>query len=543
MNKSNKLFRYLRGTGRYMAAAVLLNLLFAGLNIWYTDIFRRYFDSVQNGNTSDLVIFVIYLISLELWMTVSHYISSLCAEICRRRVMQGMQESLFDHFLHAMSVELDRRPVGELLALLSNDTQVAASGISSGAIRFFHLITRFLIYAGYLFYLNWQMALITLTVGPMMLLLGKVFAGKIQKRTNRLREAEADCESALLSGLNALTFAKTNRLAGFLTRRYRRAWEEREHCSFSSDRVSILYDELSSLLGVVGSILILGASAVLLAKGHLLVGTVVAYLQLHNEIVWPFIEISSLWRQLIGSKVSINRIEEALEIPAEKKFFGETRRNVEIITAKGLSFGYDEENPVLTGVDFQAKKGEIVCLLGENGAGKSTLLKLLCGLYLPDTGEIYLDELKLTADTMQEIRSAYGFVMQREHVFDGSIRENLTFGEDISTEKLDICGAKTGFDAYVRELEEGYETRLTNQSLSGGELKKLSLTRMLLADKPVVVLDEPFAHLDAEGSALLLKLLEELRRDKIVILVTHNPELVQYADRVVRIEGGRVLAD
>lgn len=129
--------QYLKGAKRYMLAAVLLNLAFSGMNIWYTDIFRRYFNSVQGGNTNALGEFVILLISLELLMTVSHYVSSICAEICRRRTMRRVQETLFDHFLHAVSMEVDRRPVGELSALISNDAAVAASGIFSSSIRFF----------------------------------------------------------------------------------------------------------------------------------------------------------------------------------------------------------------------------------------------------------------------------------------------------------------------------------------------------------------------------------------------------------------------
>ena len=318
-------------------------------------------------------------------------------------------------------------------------------------------------------------------------------------------------------------------------------WDEREKRESESTRVSILYDELSSFLGVVGSVLIMGDAAVLLAQGHLLVGTVVAYLQLHNEIVWPFIEMSSLWRQTIEGRVSVKRIEQVLSVPVEQCEALKIPEDVEHVEIRHADFSYDGATNVLTDICFEAHKGEIVCLLGENGAGKSTLLKMLCGLYLPDRGEVYLDDICLTAETMQTVRSAYSFVMQKEHVFDGTVRDNLLFGVDVPVERLDACAKKTGFDVYIRDLESGYDTVLTNGSLSGGELKKLSLTRMLLADKPVVVLDEPFAHLDAEGCKRLTALLRELRMNKIVILVTHNHELVQYADRVVRLADGRVV--
>jgi len=131
--------------------------------------------------------------------------------------------------------------------------------------------------------------------------------------------------------------------------------------------------------------------------------------------------------------------------------------------------------------------------------------------------------------------------MQKEQLFAGTVRENLTFGREISEEKLWSCSAKTGFDGYIREQENGFDTVLTRDGLSGGELKKLALTRMLLTDRPVIVLDEPFAHLDAEGCRLVTELLGELRKDRIVILVTHSADLARYADRTVRLENGRIV--
>lgn len=536
-----KLCRYLRGSGRYMAGAVVLNLAFAGMNIFYTDIFRRYFDSVQGGNTNQLMIFAVSLISLEALMTVTHYISSYLSEKLRRRTMRRIQCEVFDRFLHAMSSEIDNRPVGEMSALLSNDASIAASSISSSAVRFFHLVTRFIIYAGYLILLNWQMALITLTIGPMMLLLGKIFSDRIEKQTSALRQAESDCESTVVSALHALSFIKLNRLSGFFSRKYRTVWDERERKQAAHDKVSILYDELSSMLGMIGSVLILGAAAVLLAKGHLMLGTVVAYLQLHNEIVWPFIEMSGLWRQLIAGKVSADRIEEALSVPTEASTAVEALDSVKEITVHGVGFSYDGENEVLADIDLRIHKGEILCLLGENGAGKSTLIKLICGLYLPGRGEIRLDDIRLSGSSIGTIRSAFGVVMQKEQIFAGTVRENLVFDRDVSEEKLWSCSKKTGFDEYVREQEAGFDTILARDGLSGGELKKLALTRMILADRPIVVLDEPFAHLDAEGCRMVTGLLDELRKDRIIILVTHSTELARYADRIVRLENGRIV--
>lgn len=532
-----KMFRYLKGSRGYMFTAVLLNILFACLNVCYTEIFRRYFNDLQGGRTSELAMFVVSLVFLELVMTATHYISSYLTSILTRRTVRRVQEEIFGSILDSMSIDIDKRPVGELAALVSNDASVAANGISYTAVRLLHLVLRFLLYAGYLFYLNWQMALITLTVGPLMLLLGKIFTNKIETKIEKLRESEADCENGVVSMLNSLSFIKINHLSGFFARRYRSSWDHREKQDGAANRVSILYDELSSMLGVIGSILILGAAALLMANGYILVGTVVAYLQLHNEIVWPFIEMSSLWKEMLSSKVSFERISEIIGLPKEKSGEeAEPPRQVECIKAEKVSFSYDGTREILSDMDFCAHKGEVVCILGENGSGKSTLIKLLCGLYLPEKGLISMDETVLTADTMKLFRSTYGFVMQNEHVFDGSIRENLTFGLDIPEERLKECAAKTGLDAYIDELEDEYETVLTNGSLSGGELKKLSLTRMLLADRPVIVMDEPFASLDEAGCKQLEKLINELRRDRIVIIVTHSKELAQHADKVVYID-------
>ncbi|MBQ6829031.1 MAG: ATP-binding cassette domain-containing protein, partial [Thermoguttaceae bacterium] len=291
----------------------------------------------------------------------------------------------------------DKKPVGELSTLLRDDVSTVASSVSSVSMRLIHLLVRFAMYTGYLLFLNWQMALITLTIGPVMLLMGRLFTPWMEKKGEKLRESETANEEAIQSTFGALTVIKLNSLRGYVLRRFGKTWDDKEKSDDSSNAVEVLYDEVSSFLGVVGSILILGVAAVLLAKGHLMVGTVVAYLQLHNEIVWPFIEMSSLWGQVVQGKVSYGRLRQAMDIRMETDAEDGGMTGVERIDVKNVSFSYGDGHPVLKDVSFTANRGEVICLLGDNGAGKSTLLKLISGLYLPDEGGISLDDISLTA--------------------------------------------------------------------------------------------------------------------------------------------------
>lgn len=534
------MFRYLRSSMKYMAAAVLLNIAFACMNVLYTDVFRRYFNEVQNGQTQELMVFVLSLITVEGLMTVTHFVSAFLTNKLRRKTTRRMQEDLFSRILDAMSVDIEKKPIGELSTLIRDDVSTVASSVSAVSVRLVHLIIRFALYAGYLMFLNWQMALITLTIGPMMLLAGRLFTPWMEKKGEKLRTDETANEESLQSAFGALSFIKLNSLRGYVLRRFGRTWDAKEKSDDANSAVDVLYDELSSFLGVVGSIFILGVAAVLLARGHLMVGTVVAYLQLHNEIVWPFIEMSALWGQVVQGKVSYKRIQQAMDIRMENGAEEGVLTDVGRIEVKNVCFSYTDGHPVLKDVSFTANKGEVVCLLGDNGAGKSTLLRLIGGLYLPDTGSIALDDIPLTAENMKRIRSAYGYVMQNEHVFDGTIRENLTFEKPYSSARLEEAAEITGLSQYVKTLEEGYETKLVNGSLSGGELKKLSLTRLLLADRPVFVLDEPFAHLDKEGCDRLVSLIQTMKKDKIIFLITHKKEMTQYADRTICLRDGRI---
>jgi len=283
----------------------------------------------------------------------------------------------------------------------------------------------------------------------------------------------------------------------------------------------------------------LGIAAIFLARGKLLIGTVVAFLQLHNEIVWPFLEMSSMWGQIIKGKVSYRRILQVMNLHAEDTADDETISDVQRIEVKNVYFSYDGNHNVLENISFTAHKGEVICLLGDNGAGKSTLLKLISGLYLPTAGSIALDGTMLTKSNMKKVRSAYGYVMQNEHVFDGTILDNLTIGRDVSQKCVEEATEQTGFASYVEVQEGGYEAKLINSSLSGGELKKLSLARLLIADRPVFVLDEPFAHLDKDGIDRLVRLIQSMRKDKIIFLVTHKKEMMQYADWTIQLKTGR----
>lgn len=318
-------------------------------------------------------------------------------------------------------------------------------------------------------------------------------------------------------------------------------------------RVSLAKTWLQAVVGVVqgavaavaGSlVLIIGSVAV--ANDHLSLGDLLAFYAVIGLLLRTVAGGSGAGGQLIPSLESLGRLQAILDDPTPSPYAGTAPVRFDgAVALRGVTFGHANE-AVLVDVDLAVGAGERVAVTGPNGAGKSTVVALLLGLHRPWSGSVEaagapFDDLDVT-----ELRRGIGVVPQEPTLRPGTIAENISFGRPEATrEDVLRAGELAGVDRFAAAQPDGYDTQLGEDGvgLSGGERQCVALARALVGGPPLLILDEPTNHLDAEASARLVEMLDDLEPAPAILLITHEPALAAWVDRVVTLADGRVVED
>jgi len=309
---------------------------------------------------------------------------------------------------------------------------------------------------------------------------------------------------------------------------------------------SVLGLASTTLLGLIGvAVMYVGAHEVL--AGTLTVGGFFTYTVFLGFLVAPVFQIVAIGTQLSEALAGLERTREVLrerpedDDPRRTRALSEVRGLVEF---EDVVFAYEEGKPVLEDVSFRAQPGTVTALVGPSGAGKSTLIGLIAAFYVPTRGRVMLDGVDLSTVRLDSYRSRIGVVLQETFLFDGTIRENVTFSRpDASPEAIAAACRAARVDEFAERFEKKYETVVGERGvkLSGGQKQRVSIARAILADPRVLILDEATSSLDSESEALIQEGLAELLRGRTTFVIAHRLSTIRRADQILVVEGGRIV--
>lgn len=266
------------------------------------------------------------------------------------------------------------------------------------------------------------------------------------------------------------------------------------------------------------------------------------HVMLFQNVAAPIRQLHRIYDQINNALTYAEGFFDILEDESQvEDIAGRSSKNLKgHIELKNVDFTYPNGTQALKDVSFTIKPNRITALVGLTGAGKSTIISLLVKFYAPDSGTIWLDGHNLAYCDTHELRQNIGLVLQSNHIFSGTISENIRYGDMNATEEdIIIAAKKSSIHEQIINLAKGYES--TAKSLSGGQQQRIALARMFLKDPPIVFLDEPTASLDAIASQQVKKSLDLIKKDRTVIMVSHNIAQIIDADDLVVIEDGRVV--
>jgi ABC-type multidrug transport system fused ATPase/permease subunit len=463
------------------------------------------------------------------------------------RFLLGLRGRLYGHML-TLSDGRERRRLGDLLARLTGDVHAIESFVLTGVGTAIAATLQIAFFTAALFYLQWDLALLSLVVAPLFWFAAQRFSRLIKRATREKRRRSGSLGAVAEEGLsNALLVQAYNRQDTELER-FQREAEGILSAELAATRLRSLFSPVVDLIELAGALLVIGWGTYALSEGRISLGGMLAFLAYLTLLYGPIRDLSRLGTTIFAAAAAAERVIEVLDqapLVEERPTARPLGRARGVVELERVSFSYPgRAASALEDVSLRVEPGQTLALVGASGAGKSTVAKLLLRLHDPDEGVVRLDGRDVRELTLESVRDNVSILLQETLVFDGTVRENIAYGRPGATD-AEIVEAARAADAhdFIEALPEAYATVVGQKGrrLSGGQRQRLAIARAYVRDAPVLILDEPSAGLDAESTDRLRPPVKRLMRGRTTIVISHTLTSVRDATSIVVLDAGRVV--
>jgi ATP-binding cassette subfamily B protein len=456
------------------------------------------------------------------------------------RFLLAMRTRVFGHLLTLSPDALDRRRLGDVLTRLSGDVAAIESFVLSGVASAFAAVLQIGFFVGALFYLQWDLALVSLIVAPLFFVVARRFSGLIKRASREKRRRSGSLGAVAEQTLGNVALVQASRREGAELDRYHREGEGVIAAELSSVRIRGVFSPLVDLIELAGILLVVYFGTRAIAAGGLTLGGMLVFIAYLTKLYGPVRDLSSLSNTVFKALAGAERVIELLdERPGVTDGAIELERVRGALELDDVWFAYDDA-PVLRGVTLRAAPGERIALVGASGAGKSTIARMLLRFGDPAQGAVRLDGHDLRDLRLASLRSNVAVLLQETLVLHGSVRENIAYARPDATDaEIEAAARAAGAHEFIERLPGGYDADLGERGrrLSGGQRQRIAIARALLADAPVLVLDEPTTGLDAALAASI----GDLMRDRTTLVISHDLLLTRDADLILVLDDGEVV--
>jgi ABC-type multidrug transport system fused ATPase/permease subunit len=505
-------------------------------------------DGIVPGDTGALNLIVLAFIASALVYWGATYAQTYLVGWVGQRVLQDLRIQLFAH-LQSLSIGFySRRQAGVIISRLTNDVQALDQLVSDGIVTLFGSSLTLVGTAVILFVLDWQLALLTFLVFPVLGIGSFAFRIISADAYRATREKVAQITAYLQETLSGV---RVVRVFG-QERRHEAVFsdlnEENRAANMKTVNLNAAYFpsvELLSALVTAGILLYGGLQAI---EGDVTVGVLVAFIAALNNFFDPIQQLSQLYTTYQAGMAALDKIFELLDTEPELTdrpdaiALPRLRGELEF---QGVSFAYSPEGEkALDGIDLHVPAGQTVALVGSTGAGKSTFAKLVARFYDPTEGRILVDGHDLRDVQARSLRSQMGIVPQEAFLFSGTILENLAFGrQDATLQDVEAAARAVGAHDFIAALEHGYETQVGERGiqLSAGQRQLVAFTRALIADPRILVLDEATSNVDIHTEARIEQGMRRLLAGRTAIVIAHRLSTIRGAGHIVVLDHGRIV--
>ncbi len=547
-----KLLRYI-GRSKYIFFALMaVMLIITGLNLAAPSIQQRAIDFITitekrlnvdlGGLGRSLVLLgVVYAAS-----SVFTYLQGILSAKLSQYTVKTMRRDLFDNLVHLPIKYFDTHRHGDLMSRMTNDVENISTTISqsigsliSGVLTVLGSFAIMMVYSPLLTLISLSTIFLTIIISSVMT---KFMRKYFMQQQILLGRINGHVEEMVTGYRTVVAYSKEQDAID----EFSSMNNELRRCGIRAQICGGVMGPLMNCISNFGFVLIAAFGGWFTMRGMITVGTIQAFILYSKQFSRPINEIANQYANIQTAIAGAERIFEVMEAEHETdngtSYF--TAKNVKgDICFKDVVFGYEEGKTVLKGLDLDVKRGQKIAIVGATGSGKTTVVNLLTRFYDIDSGSITVDGVPITDIRMAELRRSIAIVLQDTVLFSGTIEDNIRYGKENATpEEVKAAAAHANADEFIERLPEGYAAQLSEggSNLSQGQRQLLAIARAVLADPPILILDEATSSVDTRTEMHIQSAMVALMKNRTSLIIAHRLSTIRDADKIVVIDGGRV---
>ena len=554
-----KLLRYAKGHRKKIALAIVCSIVNKAFDIMPEILIGIAIDVVVNQDQSFVAtlglespqaqIIALAILTFVVWAGESlfEYFYLILWRNLSQRLQAELRQDTYVHMQNQSMSYFENHRTGELISILNDDVNQLERFLDGGANDIIQTVVAVVLVGGVFFYLSPVIALLAFTPIPVIIWGAFYFLRRATPLYAEVREQVGKIADRLANNIGGIATIKSFTAEAREAKALSDASEAYVSANGRAIAVSSAFIPVIRMAILAGFLFTFVYGGMQALSGNLNVGAYGVLVFLTQRLLWPLTDLAKTIDLFERAMASTRRIFGVLEAPIEIVDSGQTHFPTPVsgeIVFSDVQFRFVSSNAGLTDFNLFIPAGRTTALVGATGSGKSTVARLLLRFYEPDSGQLSIDGIDIQSLSLHELRSVIGFVGQDVFMFDGTIGENIRYGDPLcSDEQVNNAARAAQALDFIHALPDGMNTQVGERGvkLSGGQRQRLSLARAILKDPPILILDEATSAVDNETEAAIQLALEEISIDRTVLIIAHRLSTVVHAANIVVLESGRIV--
>lgn len=532
----------------HMIAVIILSIIASAMSAVPAWLSKKFVDDVLIGQNKEMFMWIIGGIFIATVIKViSAYYSEISSNFVTETIKREIKIDIFSHLEKLPISYFKKNKLGDTLSKLTNDTT------SLGRIGFiiFDMFKEFLtvlILTARMFQVDYILALVSLVLLPLIIRVVRKFTKKIRKYGRERQDTTGRVTAFTQETLSGIFVIKAFNNTNFVIDKYKDLTKEEFEQAYKTTKVKAKVSPINEVITTFMVLLVVlyGGYQILVAK-RITSGDLISFVTALGLMHQPLKRLISKNNDLQDSLPSADRVVEIFDEKIETDVFGEAvefNEKIQDIKFENVNYKYDDSNEyVLKNINLDVKAGEIVAFVGKSGSGKTTLVNLLARFFNTDEGKITVNGVNIKNIHLDTYRNKFAIVPQETFLFGGTIKENISFGKNVSDEEIiSVAKMANAYNFIQEDLPNKFETEVGERGalLSGGQKQRIAIARALIKNPEIMILDEATSALDSESEKLVQEALDSLMEGRTTFVIAHRLSTIVRADKIVVMENGEI---